>query len=443
MALGYLKHGGLAFDSLVNALHRVGQEVSDIFNYIFSRAWEIMSQDARHLLMVMPFFVESASKAALGAAAGVEGYYLDIAIGQLVEMSLLEINDALEESQRRYSVHPLTLAFAGAKLGEAPEWEREARKRWSNYFVQFADRYIVREQPKERYWNSLLGHYDLTLVNQEKANLLSVLAWVEQKEDHHTLIELMMRWSHYLGRRALLERIHYAHKAAEAANKLGQKMDEALLRIDAHAWPTIEVGHFMDAAREIIRGLHIAENLVSEGIAAEDLVALAYALLVRVSLEQKKDSAEAEIFFGKAKSIQSSPVIQHRVNMAGGDLAYSRGDYLVAISFYEEAVRNSRQYGGEGPTVEAHYPLGKAYLAQGNLEKAEAEFKKILDAAQQFSVLDIAHGQHGLAYVAYEKGDLAQALQLAQETLDTLSRFYTDHRLLKEIEDFLSKLEAG
>lgn len=437
-ALGYLKGGSLALDSLVNALYRAGPDMDKIFNYIFNRAWEILSQDARHLLMVMPFFVESASKAALGAAAEVEGYYLDTAISQLVEMSLLEVNDALAEDQRRYSVHPLTLAFAGAKLREALEWEREAREQWKQYFFNFVAYHVVREEPKERYWNSL----GLTLIDPEWPNLLNVLAWAAQNKEHQTLIELMMLLVHYMDRLALYaERILYARKAAEAANKLGQKMDEALFRIDALGWTLIEQGYFADAEQEITKGLRIIEDFGTESADTNDLIALAYAFLARVYLMQE-DIVKASELIDKAMLIECRLMIQRRVTVTAGELAYRKQDYQAAITLYKDAIRLEQQYDGEGEEIQ-HQLLGFAYLAQGELAQAEAEFEELSDLKQQTGTIEAIYQKYGLACVAQAKGEIDKAVQLAQEALEAILRLHIDHRLQKEIEDFLSKLEAS
>ncbi|GIK40359.1 MAG: transcription activator GutR [Chloroflexota bacterium] len=441
MALGYIKYQDMALDEVMDNLAEANENVDELFEDLFDRAWGLLSEEGRRLLLVMPFFADSASRDALASAADVHGGYLRMGLAQLLDLSLLETNQELVEVRKRYSAHPLVLAFAGAHLREQPEFEVQAGRRWCRYFLQFAEKHLVRDLPKERYWNCLGGR-DLTVVDPERSNLFKVLAWVEQKEDHQTLVELMMRWTHYLGRHTLSERIHYAKKAAEAANTLGWKMDEALLRIDALGWIYIEAGRFSDAIREITTGLHIAQSLRAKSSDANHLVALAHAFLSKVYLRQKS-MQEATASLTIAVSMDCPPVIQYRVNLARGDLAYSKGDYQTAINLYEEALKNAHQYGGERPTVEPHYRLGETYLAQGNLEEAEAEFKKILDTEQQSGTLDRTYGQFGLARVAKEKGEIDQARQLAHKVFETWSRVNIDHRLLEQVTDFRTSLEAG
>lgn len=183
-SLGYLKYGGLALDTLINALYQASREVEGIFDYIFTSAWQVMNEHARQLLMVMPFFVESATKAAIGAAAGVEGYYLEAAIGQLVEMSLLEKNDALEEAKQRYIVHPLTLAFASAKLREVPEWKEMARERW----VKFYQKVATQGQDTFNY----------PALRAEANNLFGILSWLMAHDQMEEIESFLGNLCHFM-----------------------------------------------------------------------------------------------------------------------------------------------------------------------------------------------------------------------------------------------------
>src|SRR5260370_34887346 len=97
-----------------------------------------MTQDAKHVLLVAPFFVDYASKEALRATAGLTEYHLDNAVEELVELKLLDIKEASVAISHHYSIHPLTRAFATAHLEKRPDFEEQARTRWSKYYIDFA-----------------------------------------------------------------------------------------------------------------------------------------------------------------------------------------------------------------------------------------------------------------------------------------------------------------
>jgi len=134
-AVGQIKQKGQSLDTVLAALHEAR---GDIFEEVFARSWSLLSEDARRILMVMPIFASSASRAAIEAASDVHHFALDDGLGQLVEMWLVEATDELDAAKRRYSVHPLTRAYAGAKLEEGKHWQREARLRVVEYFIHYA-----------------------------------------------------------------------------------------------------------------------------------------------------------------------------------------------------------------------------------------------------------------------------------------------------------------
>ena len=435
MALGYIKYKGMALDEVVHSLAEANETVYDLFQDLFARAWQLLSQEGQRLLMVMPFFADSANRDAIEAAADVHGWYLRAGIAQLIEMSLLETNEELVEARKRYSAHPLVIAFAGAKLREEPEFEVEARERWSEYFLEFARHHLVSDNSFGRYWNSIPVGV-LTLVDLESSNLLNVLAWAEQQAQGRLLIELMIIFAHYMDDHLILipKRLQYAQKAAEDANRLGQKIDEALLRIDALGWTLLEVGRFAEATQEIIRGLHIAKNLASN-----NLIALAYAFLSGVYLEQD-DILQASSIIDKAMSLDSLPIVRIRVYMMAGNVAHKKDNHSRAIELYKKAVQINLEYGGEHEIMDIRYDLGLAYLAQGNIQQAEAEFNSL---KQHEVTIKQLRARFGLARIAQAKGNPNKAHQLAQKMFDDLSRLLPSHRLLKEVTDFLHSLDES
>ncbi|MBM4445592.1 MAG: hypothetical protein FJ020_09905 [Chloroflexi bacterium] len=114
-AVGQIKQKGQSLDTVLAALH---EAKGDIFEEVFARSWSLLSDDAQRILMVMPIFAASASRTAIEAASDVHHSALDEGLGQLVEMWLVEASEELHIAKRRYSIHPLTRAFAGARLAE-------------------------------------------------------------------------------------------------------------------------------------------------------------------------------------------------------------------------------------------------------------------------------------------------------------------------------------
>ncbi len=242
--------------------------------------------------------------------------------------------------------------------------------------MDYATRSLVREKPQGRYWNTLTSYDVLKFIDQEWSNFQQVLAWLDQHGQDQLLVELMMLLVHYMGRRIkYVERIYYVQQATIAANRLGQKEDEALFRIDGLGWTLIEECRFSDAEQEIMTGRRIAENIDNGKPEAINLIALANTFLARLFLEQG-DVEKAIAFMSQVDPTKCKPVIQHRAYTIAGNIAEEKNENQEAIRLYERAKLLSQEYRSEGLDTEIHYRIGFAYLAIGDLKHAEAEFNE-------------------------------------------------------------------
>ncbi len=437
IALGYIKRGRLSLNEVIEHLHVANKTVNNVFDDLFAWIWDLMTKNAQDILLVASFFVDYASKEALGATAGLTKYHLDNAVEELVELKLLDIQEESVALSQRYSMHPLTRAFASAQLRERPEFEEQSRTRWSNYYLDFATRSLARDKFKEPYWNSL-PPYNRKSLDPAWLNLQEALVWADQQGQDQILIELTLLLSHYMcARMQFPARLYYAQKAAEAASRLGRKEDAALLHIDARGWLLIEEGHLTDAIREITIGLQIAETLDASSTNSTDLIALANTFLAMAFLE-RGDLEEASALMDKVAPLECKPIIQRRVIEMAGDIAYKKKNYADAMKLYKIAHQISLQYSEEA----VHSRLGNVHLAMGYITQAESYFNETLHIAQIFMSKEAPHAKYGLARVALAKGERDKARQIAREVLNDLSRTITSHRLLNEIQDFLKNLDS-
>lgn len=159
---------------------------------------------------------------------------------------------------------------------------------------------------------------------------------------------------------------------------------------------------------------------------------------------RREETAKASALIDKATLLGRQAVIRHRVVLIRGDLATKQGEYSTAIRLYQEAVRLNQHYGGEAYELDdLYHRLGFAYLAQGDLTQAEAEFEKSFALKQGGGMIELIRGKYGLARVAQARGEIDKAIQLARQVLGELSQLQVSHRLLKQITDFLRDLEAN
>ncbi len=97
-----------------------GRQYEDLYRFIYWRSWEMLSEDARRVLLAMPALAPSGAYwENLQAATGLPDQRLDAAIERLVEMSLLQVGGG---SETRYTIHQLTYTFILSEL--LGRWDR-------------------------------------------------------------------------------------------------------------------------------------------------------------------------------------------------------------------------------------------------------------------------------------------------------------------------------
>jgi tetratricopeptide (TPR) repeat protein len=125
-----------------------------------------------------------------------------------------------------------------------------------------------------------------------------------------------------------------------------------------------------------------------------------------------------------------------------GDIAASEKNYPKAIQLYGDALDLIRQAGIGYESSSLHYRLGFAYLAEGDIMRAEAAFNQLLTSSQSDVTIEVLSAEYGLARVAQQKGEISKARTVAHEVYKHLSEMDYEHRLLKEIEEFLDGLPS-
>ncbi len=248
-SIGQIKQRGQSIEGVLNSLYGAK---GDIFENIFQRAWSLLSEPSRQILMIMPVFASSASRVAIEAASDVHGWDLDEGLGQLVELWLLEASERLDESKRRYSLHPLTRFFAQNRLNENLDWERQTRVKLAMFFESIAiyaggDRYT---------WE----RYDE--IEEEKDNIFALIDWCFENREPTAGMKLTRSVTFFMILRGyFFEFMVFEQNALEAARRIGKAEDLAWLLVHGIAWLEFN-GRNLEKGEALIReGLTIYENL--------------------------------------------------------------------------------------------------------------------------------------------------------------------------------------
>ncbi len=360
MSLGHVKYSGLSLDTVIDHLHTAHQTVNDIFTYLFSHTWRVLTEDAKHVLLVAPFFGETVGKEALGGAADLAGYRLDMAIKQLVEMSMLDASDESGKTGQRYSIHPLIRAFANGHFGEQPEWEREARERWVAWYVNFLSQHDrdVDDWPI------------FAIFDQERENIFACIEWTLASQPAGSLTMVQQLWFFMYVRGYWRQCERFCNEALAYANKEGNT--------PARLWLTSHLGWLLTlgqgSAQEAIQQLYrVEEEIVAlqQPTLLEETSVLNYLGQAYMAL---KNFDMAEVYESRFLDLANQVGNRRHALVARYYLAwiqFCRGRFEEARRTYQALFAEAQSIGYERAKGYCAYKLARTLSELGQYEEAE------------------------------------------------------------------------
>ena len=303
ITLGIVKYERRPLQQVVDDLHVARGE---LFDDLFTRAWALLDDAARRILLVMTFFPASASGEALGATADVQRFAFDRAVERLADLALLDVQQADLSSLPRYTLHPLVRAFAGAKM--MTEYQRlatEAREQWVRWYSTLA---IRAEDP-----------VNFPALQFEADNLVSVIQWLTGNGRMADAVEVFHRARHLL----------FAEGRWEALLRIA---DEIAVWAEASGEPEA-----LDVIIDFPINIFRQQKAFAQGQAWLDRIQLAADRL-------------------KGEQLQAS------VWLAQGRLLYSQDDFSRGEEFVNKALNIFRKYNNLRKIVQSLNSLGNLYL---------------------------------------------------------------------------------
>jgi tetratricopeptide (TPR) repeat protein len=310
--------------SVEAVLRRLGSCDSDIARFCFDESVApLRGRDAQRLLLALAIFERSVSRAMLGAVAGLDEDILarDDGIGTLLRLSLIN------QKGDRFSLLPLTHAYARDELARADALERELRERWIAAVLELARPYAVVHH---------LQPSPLILL-EEGQHLVQLARWAEQEQRLDVFLatlpgllvyyDISGAWGDLLAAGA---------RGLEYGALLG---DESLVPLihSALAWVQGQQGSHADAERSIQLALEVAGRQGEIGWQCELLGR--YSQVVR----RAGDSARAEELCAQAIALADTMTpelaryARADLEFERGKIARDRGDFAVARELFLKA----------------------------------------------------------------------------------------------------------
>ncbi|QNR68135.1 tetratricopeptide repeat protein [Paenibacillus peoriae] len=421
---------------LINEIARSGHNLSSLFSFLFGRSWERCTEEARRLWQTFGFFSDSTVEDSWANTAGLNQKNFYEALRLLRSFSLVETERS--NGRLHYQAHQTVLTYGEQHLNDNPELEKELRRNWSSYYLSYLDTHLKREQPTEAYWSFLLGR-DLAPVKSEWPNILKLLKWADN-HDSNTLIQIMLRITHFLSRINLETRTEYCIKAAKYASSAGNPMLAAMFYIDGAGWSLIETGENENGLHYIGEGLNELAIMDQSDPDATDLKILGEVLKARCYLKTGQLDVAQAIIRGIIFE-PYSPLILHRLLLVKGEISSMKGNFEEATAQYEQANEISRTYGGE-KTIEAYFNLGVAYVKQAQYEKAESAFELLLYDKNHPNQIELIYYQYGTAQLLAGRGLYNQAVMLILNVLTNIESWGRLIDLKQEVDSFYKYLRS-
>jgi tetratricopeptide (TPR) repeat protein len=426
MTMGLLKYERHPLQQVVDDLYAAR---GDLFEDLFARAWSLLDEAARRVLLVMTFFPDSASGDALRVAADVEGFAFDLALERLTDLALLDVQQNNVTSMTRYTLHPLVRAYAGARLKEQASFESESRNRWIEWYTQLVSQIGYS-------WDDI-GKLDRLDFEQE--NIYFVICWVFESKQYNKILDLCRGCNYYYHQRGKWDRSSriYAIRA-ETAQILHNPIEQVCslaynLQLKARQGKVEEAGILLDNLLEVTKSVQLRGDSLFE---FQHALALYHRSTGNMNAAQAawERSLEAADQFTKHRNLSNIQWL--------GVCLLEQGKYADARRFFLSSQEETEKYGHQRFIETNKMWLALIDLAQGNLEQAQkrlAESEASAEHSQDRATLADIH--HGYARLHLLRGDLPAACKSLTEAIDLFERLGM-RRELAEAREELARLEA-
>ncbi|GAB4190002.1 MAG: tetratricopeptide repeat protein [Roseiflexaceae bacterium] len=423
LALGLIKY---ELRPLSQVLEELEQARLDLFNDLFARAWALLDEPARHLLLALTFFPTSADRDALTKTAGLSADACSRAAERLGELALVDVQGANPLEPERYSQHPLVRAFARVRLAEVPSFEAVARSRWVAWYRALAAQVGF-------CWHDL-GLLDR--LDNEHETLHAAIEWAFGQGRDADVIALIEGVRYYDTVRGLWQWLMVNLQRADAARRLGDPAEEAM-GLAYHIEICCKQG-LLDEAATYLAQLDRLAQVADLPVRARFEIGYARG----VYLYERGEAALAEevwrglVPLAKQLDGQKYVIVRRWLAMCRA----AQGDRPEARRLFRESLDDAVRIGDQRTVMGNTLKLAAMDLEDGDLEATEAGLKQAVASAMHYrDRRRLAEAKLLLGQLLAQRGNTVGARQALAEAIDLLERL-GKRRLLEEARQAMEQL---
>lgn len=395
-------------------LERVKSAVGDVARFCFQGSVEPLRETpAHHLLMAIAMFPKNPVRDAVATVAGHEADPIILEEG-LVKLQRLSLVTQVEE---RYSLLPLTREYALAELATHKNFEKEARKRWVEWYKSFVQEYGKYTWQEE--W-----HIQYDKLEHEWENIQEVLAWCAEQERYMIFRNLWgmverftdlygywndrLTWSDWL-----LQASERRGDLATLMDRLSDKgwmlqemgqLEEATSCYD-RAWKLREHNKDVETSLKLLKG--IADNRIRRNLYDEALewVNRLEQKVNNLPIAEEREHEEISVIFRRAR------------------IFHKTGNYDLAEELFQLVRNKSQLMGWQRSVIFSQMSLANINTAKGNFDQAESLLQTGLpEAIRNKDKRGIVFYKRSLARLAQKRGNIEEMRHWAHEAGDDFDR---------------------
>ncbi len=381
---------------------RLVQPVGDFSRFYFESAVQpLQGQPVHQLLMALAMFPKPPVREAVCAVAGVtDSIATAEGLARLQQLSLIQ------HRQGRYAMLPLARSYVLAELSAHPEFEREARNRWVNWYLSFAREHGSKDWKE---WN------DYQPLEQEWENITEVMEWCIARDSEANKERLRQH-----GAKALRHEVQ--QQSADRYTDACQLWRDVKCYTYSQGYRRSRLTYWETALDWLNLLIQAAQSRQHWSTAAEMMGDRAWKLTL---MGQPQHLAAAGILFTQAWELLCHQAPNWQVELAIHIATWhiQQQQFTLATQWLDraKALLDNAQLDASVATrhfLHILYYEGEIYYKTGDYDESKILFQQIADQAQAIGwQRAIFLAKDFLADIAIKQGNLDQAQQLLTEGL--------------------------
>ena len=411
--------GQLAVSFPLNqVLAKLTEATGDIAHFCFEESVKPLRGKISHkLLMALALFPQSALQEAIARVAGSEDAVTTTdSLVQLQQLSLVKCQ------QGRYDLLPLTRYYILQELNRQSAFEKEAKTRWIDWYLQFVEKQDSKDWQEWNEYDELEKEWDNIVEVIEDCIVSDRYADVQQ------FWQYIKGYSHILGYKN--DRLQYWNSRLDWTDwlvqsaKQNQDWKTAAEVLFDRGWTLTLMGQekHLKAAEPLLLESWKLRQYQEPNFQINLAIYLGAHYLHQRQLEQSNNwltIAQTQLDETQLDELNAS---RHWIHLRyyQGKICFYQENYELAKCYYEEVLKRCQSLEWQRASLMAKNWLGDIAIEQGETDEARTILEEVLAKSQEKKDKNrVAFGKESMAYLEKDSGNFSQSRRWAIEAKES------------------------